>query len=199
MTPTNIVNIALRRCGANRIGSLESDSSKEAIVARDLYQEARRDMLNSHTWNWAIKRVELDEADTPAFGWDYAFALPDDFIRVISVHPYDDESSIIPYKLEFQDDADRVLVTNVDQVYLRYVADIEDPTVMSAAFRDTLAWRLTRDFANALAKSSAASTEADRQYQRQLMRAKFIDSTEDYPEDFATGSWLASRSGMNTR
>jgi hypothetical protein len=193
-TPTDVVNIALRRIGAARISSLTQDSTKEAVAARDLYDEARRDLLNLHNWNFAIKRESLTaSATSPTFGWDYTYPLPYDFIRMVSVHPHDDDNAAIEYRLEFQSGDDRVLLTNSNQIYIRFVFDMEDCNVMSAAFRDTLAWRLARDLAQALAKSTSAAEAADQNYRRVLSRAKSIDGVEDFPEKMADGDWITSR------
>lgn len=193
-TSTDIVNIALRRIGANRISSLENDSIKEAIAARDVYDEARRDLLNAHNWNFAIRRIQLTASATvPVFGWDYAYILPEDFIRLISVHPHDNDEATVPYRLEYQTSDDRIIVCNATTVYIRYIFDIQDPNVMSASFRDTLAWQMARELAAALSKSSSAAELADQSYRRALSRAKSIDGVEDYPDRMAEGSWLTER------
>ena len=193
-TSTDIVNIALRRIGGNRISSLQSDTSKEAVTARDVYDEARRDLLNLHNWNFAAVRVQLTASATaPAFGWDYAYILPADFIRLISVHPHDDDDAGVEYRLEFQSSDDRVLLSNSNQIYIRYVHDLDDANVMSAAFRDVLAWRLAREFAGALSKSAAAADSASNELRRALSRAKSIDGVEDFPERMAEGDWTTSR------
>ena len=193
-TPTDIVNIALRRCGANRISNLASDASKEGVVARDLYDEARRDLLASHNWNFAVRRASLTVLATePSFGWDYAYTLPEQFIRLISVHPDDDDDSIIPYKLESMDSEDRVLLCNATTVYIRYIFDEQDPVAMSSGFRDTLAWRLARDFAAALSKSTASAELAEKMHRMTLSRAKSIEGIEDYPERMAEGDWVTAR------
>jgi hypothetical protein len=193
-TATDIVNIALRRVGANRISSLENDTIKEAIVARDIYDETRRDLLNTHNWNFALKRDQLTASATePEFGWDYAYILPEDFVRLVSVHPHDDDEATVPYRLEFMEGEDRVLVSNSNQIYIRYIFDIQDPNVMSAVFRDALAWQLAREFAAALSKSSSTAELADQGYRRSLSRAKSIDGVEDYPDRMAEGSWITDR------
>lgn len=192
-TATDIVNKALRRIGANRIDDLDTNQDHEGFVARDLYDECRRDCLNLHNWNFAITRAQLTAGTTPTFGWDYAYLLPDDFIRLVSVHPFDDEETTVPYRLEYQDDDDRVLVTNANQIYIRYVFDLQDTNVMSAAFRDVLAFQLAREFAGALNKSTAAAELSDIAFRRKLARAKAIDGVQDYPESMAEGSWLTSR------
>lgn len=193
-TSTDIVNIGLRRAGTTRISDLQADTSEEARVARDIYDEARRDILNLHNWNFAVKRAQLTASATePTFGWDYAYPLPEDFIRMISVHPHDDDNASVEYRLEFQSSDDRVLVTNTNQVYIRYVWDIEDVNLFSAAFRDTLAWRLAREFATAIAKSTSGAEAADAAYRKALSRAKSIDGVEDWPEKMADGDWVTSR------
>lgn len=198
-TPTDIVNIGLRRIGADRIGDLQSDSNKPARVARDIYQEARRELLSAHTWNFAAKRtsfdatVDADTADTPTFGWDYAYNLPEDFLRMVSVHPGDSDNSTIDYKLEFQEDADRVLLCNANKVYIKYVFDLEDMNAAGVAFRDALAWRLAREFAGALSKSTAAAQSADAAFRRALAHAKAVDGIENYPTKMDQGDWVRSR------
>lgn len=191
---TDLVNISLRRIGSQKLTSLESDSSKEAVVARDFYDEARKDCLNLHTWNFAIKRAQLTVSATePTFGWDYAFPLPEDFIRMVSVHPHDDDEANIPYRLEFQSGDDRVLVTNSNQIFIRYVFDLQDVNVMSAAFRDVLCFRLARDFASALAKTAALADMTDNAFRRKIAQAKAIDGVEDFSERMAEGSWVKER------
>lgn len=202
-TPTDIVNLGLRRIGADRIGDLSSDTSKSARVARDVYDEARRELLASHNWNFATKRkhlqstVSADVSDTPTFGWDFAYVLPEDFLRMVSVHPSDSDDASIEYRLEYQEGGDRVLLCNATEVYIRYVHDLEDTVVMSASFRDALAWRLAREFAAALSKSEAAAAGADSSFRRALSRAKAIEGIEDFPDRMAEGDWVSSRFNSN--
>lgn len=193
-TTTDLVNIALRRIGAARINSFENDRTKEAVVARDVYQEARKDCLNLHTWNFANKRAQLTASATvPTFGWDYAYPLPEDFIRMVSVHPHNDDEATVEYRLEFQSSDDRVLVSNSNTIYIRYIFDLQDVNVFSAAFRDVLAFRLSREFAAALGKTAALAELNDNAFRRKVAHAKAIDGVEDFPEKMAKGSWITDR------
>lgn len=200
-TSTDIVNVALRRIGATRIASLSTDGTKEAIAARDLYDEARRELLASHAWNFATKRQRLqssvvaDIADTPAAGYAYAYVLPEEALRLVSVHASESDDVEVPYKLEFQEDSDRVILCDATEIYIKYIFDLEDANVMGAVFRDALAWRLARDLAAALAKSASTAELAAGQFARQLSRAKSVDGVEDYPDRMAEGSWATSRFG----
>ena len=192
-TPIDIVNMALRRIGADRISAFE-DAQEEARATRDIYDEIRREVLNAHNWNFAIKRAQLSSVATaPAFGWDYAYELPHDLVRIVSVHSHNDDDSSVEYRLEFQDGSDRVLVTNSNQIFIRYVFDNEDVNVWSAAFRNVMGWRLAVDLAQAVSKSTATAEMCGRKFSTELSRAKAIDGIEDWPERLADGSWLTAR------
>lgn len=163
-------------------------------MARDFYDEARRDLLSMHTWNFAIKRSQLTASSTsPTYGWDYAFPLPGDFIRLIAANPVDDDDSLIDYRLEFQSSDDRVIVTNSSTMYIRYVFDLQDVNIMPPEFRDLLALRLTRDFALALQKTVSNAEYGDLAFRRKLARAKAQDGVQDFPEKMAEGSWTTER------
>ena len=94
-----IVNIALQRIkNTKRISDL-GEGTKEANAADDIYDEMRDLLLDLHTWNFATKRVKLGRlSSTPAFGWDYEYELPADFIRVVSAHNNSDERDRLIYR-----------------------------------------------------------------------------------------------------
>lgn len=202
MTPTLICNMALREIGADRITDYAGDQSKEARVARDLYQPARRRVLAMTTWNGAVKDAQLTQMEdtTPTF-WAYAYEVPTDLVRVISVHGSNDLNDSVPYKLQFQagagdDEADvYALLSESNQIYLRYVFDQQDLGALSTGFHDVLAFELARVFAVALSKSEAAKELTNKELKRRITLAKAIDGQEDYPERMAEGSWMTGRFG----
>ena len=197
-TPTALVNVALRRVGATRINDLEADGHKEAVVARDIYTHCRKTLLNKHTWNFSIRRAQLTESATaPAFGWDNAFIIPDDFLRVVSVHPVDDDYATIPYRLANQSSDDRVIETNATTCYLRYVFDLMDVALMPAAFQDVFALCLAKELGAGLSKPRTLIADIADEIRRELPRAKSIDGVEDFAEPMAEGSWVTDR-GMDT-
>lgn len=200
-TPTTLSNIALTRCGAKEITSFSDDESREAIMCRRLLHPARRTALTQHTWNGAVRAVQLTEntSITPVF-YSYAFTLPTDMLRLISVHPSDDPYAQCHYALQNANstEADNILVTDSNQIYIRYVFDNTDLNSLSDGFREVLTFILARDLCMALGKSAQKYDLTNKEYRRALSMAKSIDGLQDYPERLAEGSWVTGRYGLYT-
>lgn len=118
-----IVNQALARLGAARIMSLDDTDSESARQAKLHYVPTVKAVLRSHRWNCCTTRTTLARlADAPAFGWSYAYQLPNDFLRAIQINQYSDEEIPAEYwRLE----RDKIL-TNEETVRLIYVYYEED-------------------------------------------------------------------------
>lgn len=198
-TPTSVCNIALNRIGAKEILSLENDQSREAVLCRRMYHPARRSALYAHHWNGAKRSAQLSQNSsvTPVF-WSYAYTLPNDFLRIISCHPSDDLNATCNFTIENANDtdADNVLMSDSNQIYIQYVFDNQDLPTLGQGFRDVLAFVLARDLCLALGKSTSKYELTNREYRRTLTNAKAIDGFDDYPKRLADGSWVAARYGL---
>ena len=187
-----ICNSALAKIGAARIVSL-TEGSKNANVCAEQYDKLRDDLLRGHVWNFAIRRVKLARlAEDPAFGFARAYQLPADWLRTVSVH---DTARADPaarqgvrYRIE-----GRRLLSDAEEVYLRYVARVADPNAMPPDFREALAALLGRELAVPLAQSVNLQQVLDEQFRRRLRRARSVDAVEDFPEDLPAGRWVAVR------
>lgn len=197
-TETELVNAALRKGGgAKRIMAL-TDSVGAAGIAADVLTSERDDLLRAGVWNFAITRAQLGQLSTaPAFEWQFAYALPSDCERVVSVHGDSATSTEIPYKIESIQQADssyiNAIVSNSNVIYLRYCRKITDPNLMTASFRQVLILRMAKIFAITLAKSNPLYQALDAEEQRAFRSAKSTDAIEDYPETRPEGSWADSR------
>lgn len=197
-TETELVNSALRKGGgAKRILDL-SDSVGSAGIASDVLASERDDLLRSAVWNFAITRIKLGRLSAlPAFGWSYAYGLPSDCQRVVSVHDNDAGTGAIPYKIESLLQADssyiNVIATDAADVYLRYCRQITDPNLMTASFRQVLILRMAKIFAISIAKSNPLFQALDAEEQKAYRQARSIDGMEDFPENRPEGSWATSR------
>jgi len=191
---TDVVNVALHLIGGTRIVDL-GDGTKNANIANDIYTEVRDNLLRSHPWNFATKRVQLAQlVATPAFEFDFAYALPADWIRTISVHHNDAGFGTLLYRAEFLG-SQRVIVASADQCWMRYIYQVEDPNQMDPAFRRALELSLAKDLSIALASSNRLQNDLDVQATRAINAARSADAMGAFPEMRPRGSWARSRGG----
>tara|TARA_R110000772_G_scaffold251027_3_gene365905 strand:- start:2559 stop:3182 length:624 start_codon:yes stop_codon:yes gene_type:complete len=189
----DLANESLRLLGATRITAFDN-GTKNANVVTDLYDETRLELLQ-FPWNFAGSRVKLAQLlAAPAFGFDHAYALPADWVYTVSAHNNDAGSGTILYREELQDDQN-VLVSNADDIYLRYVFNLEDPNRMSAKFRKALVATLARDMCIAITNSNTLEEKLEDRAKKALRKAKSSDGIQSFPEQRPTGSWRNSRNG----
>ena len=207
---TSICNLALRGIGAARISDYQSEQSREGRVCRDIFHPVRRWVLVQAGWNGAKKVVKPTQMeDTTPELWEYAFEVPTDLLRVLSVHPSDDIEERTPYELTFQtgagDDEAKVysILANAGgtsdgtntTLHLRYVFNQQDLGALSPGFHMAFKFALQREFAAAIPQTAKDVDLSDKAWKRTLTIAKGIDGQEDYPEKMAEGSWMHMRFG----
>lgn len=186
-----ICNAALASIGGRRIVAL-TDPTREGRSCNDLYDSSRRSVLRMHKWNCAVKREILTTVDSPApaFGFTYAFTLPNDFIRVHTVFEGDIAISDEEYRVEGLS-----IATDRTSVYLKYIYDCADVTkfdpLLDEAIAQYLGWKLSPQ----LSASEEQKLQCERGFKAALQRARFVDSTEDPSERIDADEWIASRTG----
>lgn len=190
-----IVNSALLKLGSDPITAL-TDTSESARTMNTLYDTIRDDLLAAHVWNFATKRAKLAQLTTaPAYGWDYAYQMPADYLRTVEVHDNDGGYGGAVYKIENLGDHGPVVMADAPDIWMRYIARITDPNVMSANFREALAWALASSAAGRLLNSNTAVEQADKSARLALRRARSVDAIENSPPEFPLGSWVSAREG----
>ncbi len=191
---SDVINIALRRVGATPIVSL-TDGSPSANAAGDIYAGLRDTLLASHPWNFATKRQNLAQSSTnPAFEFAHAYPLPSDWLRTISVHDNDAGHGIILYRME-QVNGQKAIVASSETIWLRYVAQITDPNLMTPDFLDALEFVIARDLAIPLASSNTLYEAMKDKAKSAIAQARSTDAMGSFPELRPRGSWATSRGG----
>ncbi len=190
---TTIINTALRRLGDKPITD-RLDGTPAANVADTLFDDVRDALLRAHPWNFATSRVQLIQSvTTPVYGYDYQYKLPTDWLRTLAVHGNDAGVGTLSYKME-QDTTDgAVIVSNANELWLRYVRRIIDPNIMIADFREALSYRLAADMALPITNSGTLRERLEAAFVAALRRARSIDGIEDFPDAMPDASWLAAR------
>jgi hypothetical protein len=198
LSETDLVNAALRKVSGSRITSM-TDGTKNANAASDVYEITRDELLGIHNWNFAKKRAKLARLSTaPTFEYDYAYGLPADWIKTISVHDNDGGTGTVDHSEE-EVDGQGVICASVENVYISYVYQLTDPNRMSASFRKALISALARELALPVANSNTVHDKYEREAERRLLKAQSVDAQGSTAQRRPPGSWVTSRRSWRTR
>lgn len=178
-----ICNRALIRLGASPLTSLTEDS-KEARLCVATYDLARKELLRSHPFNFAIKRVTLASlVQEPAFEYTYKYLLPTDCLRVLKIY-----NSANPFKVE-----NGYIVTDEPELNLIYISDVTDPNKFDAMFSSLLTLGIAKDIGYTLTENASLIGILNEEFIRLKREAKLFDGQEGSPDQFDQGDWLDSR------
>jgi hypothetical protein len=173
-TVTALANRALPHLGEAAITDITDTTSKLARVCNEFAQQVIDETLRTHLWNCAIARATLAElTDAPNHGFEHAFQLPADFLRLLEVNGEQFDGSDEYLEIE----EGQRLLTNQSEAKIRYVKRITVPEF------DPL---LAKAVALALAVEIAVPLSANLQLQgqlatlhaRALSQARKIDAVE---------------------
>ena len=172
----NICNSALNLLGASTIAAL-TDDTKNARLCNQRYEPVRNRVFRSHAWNCLHKRVQLAQNSTaPVVEYDHAYALPSDCLRVLKIHngTTDSIKTALDYKLE-----GRNIVTDIDTIFLIYIALDTDPNNYDTYLRESISHQLSADLAYAITNNATLANQYMARADERLREARFIDATEN--------------------
>lgn len=172
-SPTEIVNLALRLLKTDPVLSIDppDDDSKEAEAGAAWYDQARREVLEDHPWNFASKRASIaSDADAPEFEYTARYELPADFIRLNRIgENWDDPEQ------DYEIEGDYILANVDTPLMLVYVWDIETVSKFSAKFVHALACRLATLMAYELTGNASLVDVMSTEYDKALTSAESVD------------------------
>jgi len=181
-TDLSICNSALIKIGVERINSF-SDTSKAARICQEQFTKIRDELLESHYWNFAMRRVTLAKLpDPPLFEYDFAFQLPADCLRVRK--SFSEEDFVVE---------GRVLLSFSEIVDIQYISSDTNASEYSSSFSEALAYRLAADWAYPLIQSNSVGERMDKKALRWLKDARGIDGQEGKLDKIQDDLWSNSR------
>lgn len=172
-TKVSICNQALNLIGAQSIISFD-EATQNARRCATIYDQTRKALLRMHPWSFAKRRVQLAPVSThPSFGYQYAFPLPRDFVRV-----YD--AGEVEYEVE-----SRHILANTSLINLVYVADEQNEEMWDSLFSECMVLYLVRKLAKPITGSSAEADNAWQELKDMLKQARAINGQERPSQDFS--------------
>lgn len=192
-----VANRALTKLGAARITSL-SDDNKQARAVSSCFDDLRDAELRAHRWQFSMKRVELAAlVSTPAFGYQYQYQVPADFLKLDMVDDRFPDPQLDGYvNEEFLDyvlEGNLILTDIGAPLKLRYVGQVTDPNAWDALFREALACRIAAEIAEDLTQSTPKRQQAWDEYKQAVKEAMKAGSIERQPVMIADSNWIFGR------
>lgn len=162
----DIASNALILIGDNPISSFD-DPGAGAQAAANLYPETKKRLLSEHPWSFALKSQRLNRlSQTPDIltGYQYAFQLPTDLIRIWSIQDHGN------YILE-----GNLLLSNSTQLLCTYIFNVDEVNLPPHVVK-SLEYLLAADFAIAVTEDEKKAALYERKSVSAINKAMAIDS-----------------------
>lgn len=173
VSEVSICNSALSKIGSQSITAL-TDNNKRAKLCNEQYFKIRNELLRSHPWNFAIKRIVLDkDATIPEFQWNHKFCLPDDYLRSIELYESDQKFVI----------EGRFLLSNESVAKLVYISKVTDPTTFEDSFSELLALQLAYELSYPLVQSNSLKATMQTELSVKLRDVRSYDAQEGHADN----------------
>lgn len=183
----------LVKLGARQIVGF-NDGTPEADACKIRYPFCRNTLLRGHAWLFDRIYTLAAPLAAPASlppSWAYAYNIPSDCSRLVSVTVDDQE---VDYEI-----IGSLFYTNHAAVGLRYTQNfsaIDDGRAWPDDFAEALAIFLAMDLSMLLTQNPGIKQTLERELQNALAMARFNGAVERAgPEIIETSTWLTSRDG----
>lgn len=181
---TDICNIALSNLGERPI-AIRTDQNQRARACDNRFNDVRDLVLRSHVWNCALRREGPmpSSATAPKWGYDYAYPIPAEMLRLISV-----KENEYPFKIEGDN-----IVTNSTTLHILYIERVTDTTKYDALLIQAIALRLATEIAQDITGKTQLKEALMRKYREVMSEARSADAAEGTPQKIESDLWLESR------
>lgn len=184
-----ICNRALQKLGAKRITAITEDSVN-ARACNTAYDPVRLAELRAHPWSCAITRAQLAASSTaPLFARERYFPLPSDYVRLLPQDPDYNENSN-----DWQIEAGQIITDDSSPLNIRYVYNLEDPTIMDPLFREALSCKLALELCEELTQSNQKKESLRADYKMAIKEARRVNAILNIAAKPPEDEWVTIRS-----
>lgn len=190
VTKIDITNRALVLVGSNKIASF-TDSSTEANVADELYEEYVESILTRSRWDFATEQQQLSLlADAPTGRYEYAYQMPTN-PAVIQIHTV----TVNDFPIQYERYGNKIFVNGYgsNSVLVMDYIFRPDESTFPPYFRHALIYKLASAFAGSIARDAALVSQFDTLAERQILIARNTESQESTSNRLNTDKFLTNR------
>lgn len=187
-----ICNLALDLLKQDAIASITAPTGGTDVICARWYDHVRRATLRKHPWNFAATRITIaPNATAPAFGYSYAYDLPSDFIRLLTIG--DDYIGDLKGKYQVEDGQLLYSAADSSSLKVRYVYDYTDIAHADPLFLDVFAAELALRIAYKVTGSHEAAEAITEHLKKIAPEAYAIDGQERPPTRIQRSKFLNAR------
>lgn len=201
-SPVDICNLALDDLKQAPINSITTPvTNTEKVCARN-YDNVRRECLFAHPWKFAITRIQLtpNTGTTPLFGYAYAYDLPTDYIRLVTVG----DDYIGDLRTTFEVESNQLLAVAGDVTFdgttkdVRYMRDVVDVTKFSPGFVTYLRLKLAIRMSNKFSVSPQVKTDLKDDFKDAATEARAVNGQESKIKRIQVSRTLMKRRALSS-
>lgn len=188
-TEVDICNIALSYLGDRAtVSSIDPpEGSAQADHCARFYPISCGQILAEHPWSFATRRAKLAKVAVSPTNAGSTFTLPNDCVRVVSVHDSNAHESqyIENYTLE-SFNGYTVITCACDDIYIKYVSLNTPSAAFTPLFTDALAHLLASKLAGPLVPGTSGASLAQEEmkiYNAFLVKAINQDAVQSYEKE----------------
>jgi len=179
-----IANMALDFIGKAPIQSFTEESTSAELISRS-YDKARRDLLQSYDWSFALKTEELAASTVTPDDWSYSFQLPADYLKLVSLVD-------LPKSTQYKRRDSQIYIDS-SELTIEYVSDLQDSTKFSSMFDTALAYLIASRIAYPATKKRELMQDMLSGYITASAMARGSDGDERRQENNIGHSFLDAR------
>lgn len=194
----DVCNLSLDQLKQTSISSIDTPRTATELTCARWYDFTRRECLRQHPWKFAAKRRVLTPSnDVVPFGYTYAYNLPTDYIRLISLG----DDYLNDLRREFEIENGQLLLQTGEPVdstslYVRYVYDVTSVTKFDALFLKYLVLQLSLNMSTKFSISSTIKKDIRDEFKDIEMQAKSVNGQERRPKRVQFSRTLTKRRGL---
>lgn len=174
LSPIAICSRALLKIGAQPIHSFNDDTA-EAALAQAFFLPTCEALLSAYPWRFATAQAPLPRLSAaPLAEYPYAFQLPNDCLRVLSVGSGNDSRGLRYRRIG------NTLHCAADTIAIDYIF-YDENGYAPAYFEQALIARLAAEFCLPLTENTSRAESLYRIAENEFDRAKRIDAQQDTP------------------
>lgn len=185
VTSIDIVNQALALLGGGPITSLSGGSVEES-TARLFYDRVHHALLSEYPWRFASKVARLPKLSTKPLQFQYAYALPADYIMIQGIKT---DTGLRGQEYEI---LGRELITDQENAHIEYTYKVAAENC-PAHYITVLAYKLAVEFAPTITGSNTDVNRVINIGEQYYAKSKGLDAKQQTPKQLPNSPLVKAR------